>query len=63
MRTRVTIDDALMDRARLLTGVEARSALVRAGLETLIRVESARQLAALGGTDAEASAADRRRSS
>ena len=35
--------------------------LLRAGLETLVRVESARRLAALGGSDRTASAAPRRR--
>ena len=61
MRTTVTIDDELLARARELTGVEERSVLLRTGLETLIRVESARRLARLGGSDPEASAAPRRR--
>lgn len=63
MRTTVTIDDELLERAAELTGVAERTALLRAGLESLIRVESARRLAALGGTDATASAAPRRRES
>ena len=61
MRTTVTLDDDLILRARALTGVTATSALVREGLETLIRVESARRLAALGGSDPNASSAPRRR--
>lgn len=61
MRTTVTIDDELFARATELTGVTERSALLRAGLEALVRVESARRLAALGGTDASATAAPRRR--
>jgi Arc/MetJ family transcription regulator len=61
MRTTVTIDDGLLDRAAELTGVTERTALLRAGLETLIRVESARRLAALGGSDPKAEAAPRRR--
>lgn len=61
MRTTVTIDDALLARASELTGETERSALLRAGLTTLIRVESARRLAALGGTDRSASSAPRRR--
>lgn len=61
MRTTVTIDDKLMERARELTGIDERSALLRAGLESLIRVESARRLAALGGSDPDATAAPRRR--
>jgi Arc/MetJ family transcription regulator len=61
MRTTVTLDDDLILRARALTGVNETAALVREGLETLIRVESARRLAALGGSDPKASSAPRRR--
>jgi len=61
MRTTVTIDDELVVRASELTGITERSALLRQGLETLIRVESARRLAALGGTDPDEVAAPRRR--
>ncbi len=61
MRTTVTLDDDLIVRARELTGVNETTALVREGLETLIRVESARRLAALGGSDPKASSAPRRR--
>ena len=63
MRTTVTIDDDLLQRAAELTGMTERTALLRQGLETLIRVESAKRLAALGGSDAGASAAPRRRNS
>ncbi|WP_297597346.1 type II toxin-antitoxin system VapB family antitoxin [Mycobacterium sp.] len=62
MRTTVTIDDDLLAKAAELTGVRENVALLRKGLQTLIRVESARRLAALGGTDAGAAAAPRRRS-
>jgi hypothetical protein len=48
-------------RASELTGITERSALLRDGLETLIRVESAKRLAALGGSDGDATAAPRRR--
>lgn len=61
MRTTVTIDDELLARASELTGVTERSALLRAGLTALIRVESARRLAALGGSDVQATAGSRRR--
>jgi Arc/MetJ family transcription regulator len=61
MRTTVTLDDDLLVRALALTGVTETSALVREGLKTLIRVESARRLAALGGSDPKASSAPRRR--
>jgi Arc/MetJ family transcription regulator len=61
MRTTVTIDDELLAKAAELTGVHENAALWRHGLQTLIRVESARRLAALGGTDKSAKAAPRRR--
>jgi Arc/MetJ family transcription regulator len=63
VRTTVTIDDELLERASELTGLTERTALLREGLETLIRIESARRLAALGGSDPRASAAPRKRSS
>jgi len=63
MRTTVTIDDALLAKAVELTGTKEKSALLREGLQTLIRVESARRLAALGGTDPQAAAAPRPRTS
>jgi Arc/MetJ family transcription regulator len=62
MRTTVTLDDAVLARAAELTGIAETSALVRDGLETLVRVESAKRLAALGGSDPAATAAPRRRS-
>ncbi|MFW0152223.1 type II toxin-antitoxin system VapB family antitoxin [Mycobacterium sp. smrl_JER01] len=61
MRTTVTIDDDLLAKAAELTGVHENVALLKQGLQTLIRVESARRLAALGGSDSEAKAAPRRR--
>ena len=61
MRTTVTIDDELLAKAAELTGVRENVALLRQGLQTLIRVESARRLAALGGTDPQAQAAPRER--
>lgn len=61
MRTTVTLDDDLIHRAADVTGITERTALLRAGLESLIRVESARRLAALGGTDPGATPAPRRR--
>ncbi|MCF3939800.1 type II toxin-antitoxin system VapB family antitoxin [Gordonia sp. Z-3] len=63
MRTTVTLDDELLAKAAELTGVHERAALIREGLQALIRMESARRLAALGGTDPTAAAAPRRRSS
>lgn len=61
MRTTVTIDDDLVLKAREVTGRTELSALLRLGLERLIASESARRLAALGGSDPTASAGPRRR--
>jgi len=56
------LDDALLEKARSLTGTKETAALVRLALESLVRVESAKRLIALGGTMPEAEAAPRRRS-
>ncbi len=61
MRTTVTLDDELVDKAAALTGIEERSALLREAMKVLVRVEGARRLAALGGTDPHAQAAPRHR--
>ena len=61
MRTTVTLDDELLARAEELTGIRERSALIRDAVELLVRIETGRQLAALGGTDPEADAAPRSR--
>lgn len=63
MRTTINIDDALLTEAARLTGVREKTALVRRGLEALIALESARRLAALGGTERDLRPAPRRRSS
>ena len=62
MRTTLIIDDALMDRARRLTGIDEKTALVHAGLEALIAREAAKRLAALGGSQPQLEPAPRRRS-
>ncbi|MBM7046627.1 MULTISPECIES: type II toxin-antitoxin system VapB family antitoxin [Rhizobium] len=62
MRSTINLDDALMDKARSLTGTQETAALVRQALETLVRVESGKRLVALGGTMPNAEAAPRRRS-
>lgn len=61
MRTTVTIDDDLLNKARDYTGVDEVSALVREGLKALVAREAARRLALLGGTMPEAAAPPRRR--
>ncbi len=51
MRTTLNIDDALLEEARLLTGITEKTALVRNGLQALIELESSRRLARLGGSE------------
>ena len=51
MRTTLNIEDGLLVRAAALTGVKEKTSLVRLGLEALIARESARRLAALGGSE------------
>jgi hypothetical protein len=62
MRTTLIIDDALLKRARELTGIEEKTSLVRAGLEALIARESGKRLAALFGIDPKLTTPRRRRS-
>ena len=61
MRTTLILDDELVERARRLTGLKEKTAVVHAGLEALIAQRSAHRLAALGGTDRGARAPRRRR--
>ena len=63
MRTTLTLDDELLDRAQKFTGLNEKTALVREALKALIERESARRLALLGGTMPEFEAAPRRRPS
>ena len=61
MRTTLNLDDALIQQAAELTGVTEKTALIHRGLEALIAFESARRLAAMGGSDPGATAGRRRR--
>lgn len=63
MRTTINIDDHLLEEAARLTGVAEKTALVHLGLKALISLESARRLAALGGTEKNLGTSRRRRSS
>jgi len=55
------LDDSLVDRARQLTGIKEKTALVHAALEALIAREAARRLAALGATEGGLDEIPRRR--
>jgi Arc/MetJ family transcription regulator len=61
MRTTLNIEDELLARAAELTGITEKTSLVRLGLEALIARESAKRLAALGGTEKDLEKIPRRR--
>lgn len=63
MRTTLNLDDALLEEARRLSGVDERTALIHEGLRALIARESARRLARLGGTEPQLRPIPRRRAS
>jgi len=64
MHTRITlnIDDQILEKASLLTGIKEKTALVKLGLEALIARESSKRLAMLGGTEKGLRNIPRRRS-
>jgi Arc/MetJ family transcription regulator len=61
MRTTLNIDDSLLGRATQLSGLREKTAVVRAGLEALVARESAKRLAALGGSEKAVRPIPRRR--
>jgi len=61
MRTTLNLEDELVARAAELTGIKEKTSLVRLGLEALIARESAKRLAALGGTEKNLEMIPRRR--
>jgi Arc/MetJ family transcription regulator len=61
MRTTLILDPDLIARAQALTGIAEKTAVVHEGLRVLIARESAKRLAALGGSDRRAAVPVRRR--
>lgn len=61
MRLTIDVDDESLTCAAALTGMDDHAALIRRALELLVRIESGRQLCALGGSDRDAVTAPRRR--
>lgn len=61
MRTTITIDDELMEKAAKYTGIKERSMLITEALRQLVVREAGRRLAALGGTEPDFVAPPRRR--
>jgi Arc/MetJ family transcription regulator len=62
MRTTLNIDDTLLEKMQLLTGIKEKTAIVRNGLQALIERESSRRLASLGGSESELEKIPRRQS-
>jgi len=62
MRTTLNINEQMLKKASLLTGVTEKTTLVHLGLEALIARESSKRLAILGGTEKDLKAIPRRRS-
>ncbi len=60
MRTTVTLDDDLIERAQAVTGISERSALLREALTRLIQQEAGRRLIMLGGSAPDLKASPRR---
>lgn len=61
MRVTLTVDDALLAKARAVTGLSDNGALISRALKLLIQRESARRLARLGGSEPELRTMTRRR--
>jgi len=61
-RTTLILDDELLEEARKLTGLEEKTAVIHEALRALVRRESARQLAGLGGSEPDLKPIPRRRS-
>jgi Arc/MetJ family transcription regulator len=61
MRTTININDEILEKASLLTGIKEKTNLVRRGLEALISLESSRRLAKLGASEKNVKKIKRRR--
>lgn len=61
MRTTINLDEQLLREAQRLSGLKGKTAVVHAGLRALIARESARRLAALGGSQKALRSVRRRR--
>jgi len=61
MRTAIILDEQLIEKAKRLTGLSEKTAVVHAGLRALIAQHSAARLATLGGSDRRARAPGRQR--
>jgi Arc/MetJ family transcription regulator len=62
MRTTLNLDDDEVEKARELTGIQEKTALVHAGLKALISQATRERLAMLAGSQPQLRAVSRRRS-
>jgi Arc/MetJ family transcription regulator len=60
MRITLNLDDELLSQAQRLSGINERTQLIREALKALVQRESARRLAALGGSEPQLEAIPRR---
>ena len=60
MRTTLTLDDDLLSKAQQISGLTERGQLIREALLALVQRESARRLAALGGSEPDVQTTPRR---
>jgi Arc/MetJ family transcription regulator len=61
MRTTINLNDELVAKAQVYTGIKEKTRLIHLGLEALIQREAALRLAALGGTGPDAKPGRRKR--
>ncbi|WP_413709104.1 type II toxin-antitoxin system VapB family antitoxin [Rhizobium sp. Rhizsp82] len=61
MRTTVTLDDALIERAQEVTGIHEKSALLKEALTRLIQQDAAQRVFMLGSSAPNLEAPPRRR--
>jgi Arc/MetJ family transcription regulator len=61
MRTTLTLDDDLLEKAEEYTGLSEKTAIVREALRALIEREASRRLARMGGTSPDLKTPPRRR--
>lgn len=61
MRTTLNIEENLLQKASMLTGVKEKTLLVKMGLEALIRMENYKRLSKLGGSEGELKKIKRRK--
>ena len=61
MRTTLNLNDKLLREAGHLSGIKEKTALIHRGLQSLVSLEHARRLAALGASQPRLRVARRRR--